>query len=330
MNLELPNDIIHTECNLFYNNKTTKLQIESLDKKDWEEEVKKLCSEHETGLLSIGFECLYEDKMFHILELIKKYNPNYKLHSSTISSTDFTTNPYTNIATLHATQFVYDIEILNQDYNIYQEKTILNVKNSYDLSKHLFLFKSHNKKTIPYVLSARRWNVMRFQIFTNLKITNPSGIIRFVQNDNPYHDTSTYKNYINTSELMVEYDKSYISFVLETCVDNERTMGYFIPLTEKTLIAFHTKTLPIIFGCKGLNKKLNQLGFWTANEFFGFNDETNDIEEFNNLVRKIDNLSIQEINKIYNDNINNIENNFNLLNEIFNFGRKINKEYLIS
>lgn len=325
MDLTLNNDIITTECNLYYNN-ISKLHIERLDKTVWDEEVKKLCSENEHGLLSIGFECLYEEKMFYLIELIKKYNPNYKLHSSNISPHEFTINPYTTIAIQHPTQFRYDIESLKKDY-IINKKYINNHKNYHNLSTHLFLYENHHKKTIPYILAARRWNITRYNIFNNLNINNPNGIIRFLNIDNP-DGKYNYEKYINTFELMEEYSKSYISFILENCVDKNRTLGYFIPCTEKTLIGFHTKTIPIIFGCKGLNKILTDIGFWTANEFFNFDDETADILEFNKLVLKINNLKIDEIQKIYNDNIENINNNFNLLHKIFKIGRDLNREYI--
>lgn len=318
------NDIINLECDWFYNKKSHKLQIESLDIDGWDDVIKKICYENEYGIITIGFECLYDEKMFYIIDLIKKYNSKFKFHSSTISEHPITTLPQTNIATLHATQFRNDIDVLKQDYNIFVNGKVT----QYPLDKHIFLFKNIYPKTNPYILSTRRWNRMRSNIMNNLNLKNVNGIVRFLEFDNPNPKINSKNNlYVNTHDLIKEYSISYISFILETCVDTNRSMGYFIPLTEKTLIAFNTKTLPIVFGCRGLNKQLNKLGFWTANSLFKFDDEINDENDFIEVVHKVNNMSIEMINSLYTDNIEHIENNYNLLNKIFDIGRKNNIEY---
>ena len=318
-------NIIEKECGWFYNNKSHKLQIESLPFEKWSDVVKKICSNNDMGILSIGFECLYEDKMFHILELIQKYNNNFKFHSSTICSHEFATLPYTNVSTLHATQFKNDIDVLKQDYNIFVNGKVT----QYPLDKHIFLFKNIYPKTNPYILSTRRWNRMRSNIMNNLNLKNVNGIVRFLEFDNPNPKINSKNNlYVNTHDLIKEYSISYISFILETCVDPNRSMGYFIPMTEKTLIAFSTKTLPFVFGCKGLNKKLNEMGFWTANSLFDFDDERDDETKFIKLVHMINNMSLAEVENLYFNNIEQIEENYNLLNKLFDIGRKNNIEYL--
>ena len=314
---------IENECLLFYIKKH-KLPIETTsDLNEWDTIIKKICLEDDEGIISIGFESLYEDKINFIIDTIKKYNKNFKLHSATITENEFLSHPFTNIALLHATSFIYDNDILKEKYSTNTNNSI------YDIDKHIFYYEYPYIKKNKYILSARRYNVTRDKIFKNLNVVQPTGIIRYLNFDNPINMVENNLNlYKNTKTLLEEYGESYLSFICETCVDPNRTMGKYIPMTEKTLLGFYFKTIPIVFGNRGLNDSLLKMGFWTANNLFDFDDTSdNSILDFTKLVSKINDLSLLEIQKIYEDNIDNIESNYNLLIELFNIGRKYNTEY---
>jgi len=314
--------IIEKESDLYFN-KLFILPIQSDNLDEWYDYIKKVCTENNEGMITIGPECLYEDKMNFITNTIQKYNKKFKLHSSSITPNEFSAHPLTIVSLYHSTSFMNDINVLKQYYTISNESGSGSIHD-------IFSYQTNsNLKNINYILSSRRFNTTRASIFKNIKIKNPKGIIRYLNFDDPNtnqkNNLSTYKN---VNDLLSEYEYSYISFITETCIDTNRTLGEFIPMTEKTLLGFYFKTLPIIFGCKGLNKLLLDNGFWTANELFNF-DDTSDtaVMDFVELVTKIDKLSTLEIKKIYNDNILNIERNYKLLIEIFNISKKYNIEY---
>ena len=318
--MNIPTSLIQEELELFYSSKNYKLDIQHDNLNVWESDIKKYCESSEKGIISIGFETLYQDKMDYIVNLIKKYNKKFKLYSSSITSNENTTSPYTYIALLHGTSFQYDIEELNVEYNIIHGEPTNRLKN------HIFLYKSNFFKTNPYILSSRRYNSSRSEIYSRLNISNPKGIVRFSNPES--HKQEDLNIYVNTEQLLREYGSSFISIILETCVDFNRNMGYYIPMTEKSLIAFNSKTLPIIVGNRGLSERLNELGFWTANKLFNIEDKSDTVhEDLVNVINNTDKLELHTIHEIYNDNFDKIENNYKLLTKLFNMGRSFNIEY---
>lgn len=322
----IPISLVENECNLFFSENRYTLDITSYDSKRWESDIQKYCLSSENGIISIGWECLYEDKMNHILDCISKYNSKFKLHSSNISEHPNVLSPYTNIALLHSTAFFHDFIIdTNVDYNILDNVNLCDDIIKHGINKHIFLHKPNSIKTNKYIISARRFNNSRRLIFENINIESPTGIIRPPNTD--YNNLND-GNYVNTDELMNEYSKSFISLILETAVDTNRNLGYYIPMTEKTIIGFHTNTFPIVLGNRGLNKRLTELGFWTGNELYNIFDEFNDIEEnFSNIVNEFDTQNNRFIQNIYNDNLDKILNNNKIIKTLFNIGRKYNRDY---
>lgn len=318
--MNIPISLIHDECRLYYSDKNYKLDIQHPNLDIWESDIKKYCESSEKGIISIGCETLYQDKMDYIVNLIKKYNKKFKLYSSSITSNENTVSPYTHIALLHDTIFQYDINELNIEYNIIHGEPTNRLKN------HIFLHKSNVFKTNPYILSSRRYNNSRDEIYSRLNIQNTKGIVRFSNPESNKKENMSV--YVNTDQLLREYESSFISIILETCVDPNRDMGYYIPMTEKTLISFNSKTLPIIVGNRRLSETLNELGFWTANELFNIEDKSDTVhEDLVDVITNIDKLELHNIHEIYNDNFNKIENNYKLLTKIFNIGRSLNNEY---
>jgi hypothetical protein len=122
------------------------------------------------------------------------------------------------------------------------------------------------------------------------------------------------------TELQEEYRRSYISVIFETITSSPKS--YYLRksmLTDKTILGFYTKTIPIIYGSRSYLKELKELGFWTANEDLGFTKdavEHNDkikIEEFNNLLKRVGSMSTAEIESFYNKNYTKINKNYEIL-----------------
>jgi len=317
---DIPISLVENECELFYSKYHYKINIQTQDFNLWESDIKKYCESSEYGIISIGYETLYQDKMDLIINLIRKYNDKFKLHSSNISFNKNTLSAYTYFSILHSTSFEYDVDELNVDYSIVRGEP------NNILSRHIFLYKSNFFKTNPYIISSRRYNHSRGEIYDKLNIPNPTGIIRFTNTESDEFENMDI--YVSTEQLLKEYNQSFISIVLETCVDSNRDMGYYIPMTEKTLIAFNSKTLPIIVGNRRLSNRLNELGFWTANKLFNIDDTSDDVHEhLVDVIHNIDKLKLHNIHEIYNDNFDKIENNHKLVTKLFNIGRSYNSEY---
>lgn len=164
------------------------------------------------------------------------------------------------------------------------------------------------------ILSTCRKTPIRDLIISNLE-TDKIGIFRYLEDD----DNKKVYNGISWSKLVDEYKRSYISFILET---NNSTDDIVPRLTEKTILAFLTKTVPIIFGQRGLISDLESMGFWIANRELGFegdylnNFDTNRVKSYSNIVNNISNMEYHRIIEFYKSNILKIENNYNIIQSI--------------
>jgi len=58
------------------------------------------------------------------------------------------------------------------------------------------------------------------------------------------------------------------------------------------------------------------MGFYTFNDMFGFGDtvnETENLDNFTKTINLVNQMKINKIEKFYNDNIDKIEHNYNLI-----------------
>jgi hypothetical protein len=131
-------------------------------------------------------------------------------------------------------------------------------------------------------------------------------------------DTNDMYNTINTNSL-----DSYISFTIESSGDS----GDDLRLTEKTIRSWLCKNIFLSLQCNGFNSALRGYGIETFEDVFGLEigwddnkTETERIEIFVDALKRINELSIDEVKAIYeSDNVQQrLEKNYKFIMEGFN------------
>jgi len=176
-------------------------------------------------------------------------------------------------------------------------------------------------KSIKSILSTRQVSDIRDSLFKKIN-TDSISIFRYLKCNGPdCEDDSSILWY----DLIGEYKKTYISFVVETNYGHWSSNSF----TEKTLLSFLSGTIPIIFGQKDLISDLKKLGFWIANEDFGFgngdvfsNVSQYRIEKYSKCVDSVSNMSIEEVNDYYLKNLDKIKNNWQIVTTLFDYVTK--------
>jgi hypothetical protein len=115
---------------------------------------------------------------------------------------------------------------------------------------------------------------------------------------------------------------SYIAFVTEGIDDSDEDLR----LSEKTLRAMWAKNIFLPIQCAGFSSALRRFGISTFEDVFELDknwddtDNLNRIEIFVSCIEKINELSIEEIEEIYNrkDIQHRLENNYKIIMESFN------------
>lgn len=184
------------------------------------------------------------------------------------------------------------------------------------------LYKSKITKINKGILSVRKETPFRNDLFSVIDKDKFNGIIRYGKwADDSFRETDYYKKLISTFpnfiNLLSEYKTSYVSFVVESQLNNMMN-----PLTEKTLISFLTKTMPIVLGGKNYVKELKDMGFYVWNDEFGFDGDEYEtfsfdkINSYNKCIEKYNQLSKSDIADMYNSNLDKLENNYKIVSEI--------------
>ena len=201
---------------------------------------------------------------------------------------------------------------------------------SYLNNSGIFLFKKNRyeilqPKNNKGILSIRKITKKRDYLNSIFDVNSFDGIYRYIQYPQQYGndlEKNIIKKYPSMNQLINEYKKSYISFVVET-----EFIELMNPLTEKTLIAFLTKTMPIVLGGKNYVKELKDMGFYVWNDEFGFEDgdviptmDYKKVDLFNKCITTYNKMTKEDIEKIYNSNLDKIENNYNIVSNIL-FGK---------
>lgn len=131
-------------------------------------------------------------------------------------------------------------------------------------------------------------------------------------------DTNDMYNTINENSL-----DSYISFTIESSGDS----GDDLRLTEKTIRSWICKNIFLSLQCNGFNSALRRYGIETFEDVFGLEigwddnkTETQRIEIFVDALKRINELSIDEIKAIYeSDSVQQrLEKNYKFIMEGFN------------
>jgi len=173
-------------------------------------------------------------------------------------------------------------------------------------------------KSIKGIISVRKGNDIRTRIFD--KIKDFEGVCRYAnwvhsEIDETEQVLKLVNNFPTITELISEYLKSYVSFVVETYQENEIQNQ----LSDKTLFAFLSKTMPIVYGGKNYVKELKKMGFYVWNDEFGYGDGDDyhsslpiKINNFSNCIDTYNEYSLSDISLLYKANEEKIEKNFEI------------------
>lgn len=185
-----------------------------------------------------------------------------------------------------------------------------------------FLFKDIRKNS-KGIFSVRKHLKSRDYVFSKINLNKFDGYIRYSRlpdhgtfNRNISKYTNLNNNYPNFYELIDQYKKSYVSFIMET-----EHVTFLNNLTEKTLISFLTKTIPIIYNGKNYVKELRDMGLYVWNYEFEYSENIDNLETFSKykldaFIKSIEifnKMGMNEIEKLYFDNLEKIENNYKII-----------------
>jgi len=247
----------------------------------------------------------YIEEVVHFLE---KKGINFYLSAATSTPLEYFFNPLVNIF-------------------FWKDTNIRNTLKWSPINNSIQLFNQNNfentlEKNHKGILSIRKQNRKRDYLDSLIDKKNFDGIYRYVRYPNDIKRNFSEEEilkYPTTQNIIQEYKKSYVSFVVET----DFTATYMNPLTEKTLLAFLTKTIPIVLGGKNYIKELTDMGFYVWNDEFGFRDadlidtrDFNKVDKFNDCINTYNKMSKYQIQDMYNSNIDKIENNYNIVSSI--------------
>ena len=231
----------------------------------------------------------------NLIDILEKNN----LHSAKVSMTTngkskYLTHPLTNIA-----MWARMKQRPNITHDNYHEREVLVpmfTNSHFDLENRII---KDNRK-YKSILSVRKKHEVRDTLLKNIELDE--SICRYAGYV-PYQDKKDgYDNFPTLSGLIEEYHDSYISFTIETT--NIGTPIDTPQFSEKSLFAFLSGTMPIIFGGPNLCKNFKDVGLFTWNEYFGYGDELNDddinkIESYRRVINKVNSISKKDIKKKY-------------------------------
>lgn len=262
------------------------------------EKVLEYSKHHSTFLLLIYFEIIFDSRDFKkISECLNSLPNKVWIMSTTATKHPLYVEPIVNL-------LVWKEQLIDE----LDEKTYVPA-----FPNHLWESKKYSfeDKKIKSILSLRRQNKQRDLLYDRLGNIDLS-IKRY------YHRESD-KYYPLWKDLVNEYLKTYVSFVCETTYPSWTDTTC---MTEKSILAFLCGNIPIILGKKRLVKELKQMGFWVANEYFGYDeyaDSLDDLsyEKINLFIRCIERVNNTDIEQFYLDNINHIYNNHKIIQDSF-------------
>lgn len=233
-----------------------------------------------------------QDFIDSINNSISYYNKNVKILQSTASfNVKNGTHPLTNI-------YMWSKIVISSDYTNPNEPHIIAFPSHlYESFPNFIEYKSNSS-----ILSLHNESSIRNYVCDNID-ESKIGIFRYHSNQNTTP--------IHWYDLIKEYQSSYFSFVMETNYGEWSSNC----LTEKTILALITGTIPIILGQPELVKDLKSMGFWLPH-----NDLSAD--DFIDSISGISKMSNEEIHSYYINNLDNINNNWKIISNLFKYKNK--------
>lgn len=180
-------------------------------------------------------------------------------------------------------------------------------------------------KSIRGILSSRKFDIFRDNLYK--KIKKFDGIVQYHRIDNGYNpqdefDLSKFNNVDYTwNELKNKYKESFVSFVVETYRGPESNT-----LTDKTLLSFLNGNIPIVLGQKNFVRELEDMGFWIANNDFGFKwgdywefGDIRRIENYLDCIDKFNSMGNESIKKYWISKKDFIQKNYDIVTTLFGY-----------
>ena len=197
---------------------------------------------------------------------------------------------------------------------------------------HLDKIVDTNIKTIKGIISSRKQAGYRDKIFS--QINNFDGICRYIKYDasgiDIVNDNTPHPSW---EDLNDEYSKSLVAFILETELGPLNDLRFYMPaFSEKTLLSFLHFNIPIIYGMPDLISDLEELGFWIANNDFGYASgdlhitQTHKQDLYLKCIDKYNSMSYMDVKNYYLANLDKIQNNYNIISNLLHLGQGVIKQ----
>jgi len=280
-------------------------------------------SKSKTATLFLTDEWIHTQEILdNIIGLASIQFDNFKIITSTSTKFENSTHPLTNLLLWNGKVGRLDISWDFDDVGYLFDK--------FKIGESV-----NENREFKGILSVRKKNPTRDTLFSkNIKIND--GICRYA---NWPHSSKETENDIERkpffpkwNDLLSEYNNSIFSFIVETR-DNEWKNQYIDTnhnsLTEKTLIAFLTGTMPIILGGGNYIKELTDMGFRVWNNDFGFShaDEKENYDKvgltyFYECINRINTMTIIGAQEYWKSCKKDIQHNYDLVSTFI-----CNKEY---
>ena len=194
-------------------------------------------------------------------------------------------------------------------------------------TKNKIIESNRTNRTLISVRKQKEDRTLLFDRISNLDLD----INRYVKyitdaNQETKDDIDRAKSFPLWDDVLSEYEQSYFSFVVET----DHTDDGFIScqMTEKTLLPLFAGSIPIIIAQPNFIKHFTNMGFWAANEDFGFGlgdmypgNSKYKLDSYVRCVENVSKLSIDECKNYWIDNKEKIEKNYKLIHSILNYGK---------
>lgn len=249
-------------------------------------------------VIFVNHETINDEQTFHkLINFLEEY-PDCKISCSTSTKFYKGLHPLLNMHMFHQSKERIDINSEVREFPMITEEN--------------FITFNKNKKGI---LSSRKKSPVRDYLFSKIDFNKFDGFISYADWQRPGNN-----EFLTTPEIYQLYMDSYVSFVVESDSMHSPIMN---PMTEKTILALSSKTIPIVLGGRNYLKELEDIGFKTFNKEFGFGDADKlpsdsmiRVDYFKKCIDTYNSMSFDDIVKFYNTNINHIENNFKIIDEV--------------
>lgn len=265
---------------------------------------------HTREILSNGIE---KNNVESIIETLSKTKEVY-LTTSTISPSKYQFHPFVNIH-IHWNYLPIENNLTGDGIS-----TVFAWPNDVYNYTNKIAF----NKSIKSILSVRRKTHFRDILFS--KITSDTNcIFRYHEYISKFNKKVEYYSKTENTpptwqELSEEHSKSIFAFVIET--DNGDNPYINSQITEKTLTAFLNGNIPIVLGQKNFVRELKDIGLYVWNGEFGFEDADSSnsyeyrITKFVNCYNNIKKISLEDSIKIWYNNIDKIQKNYDIISNL--------------